>query len=115
MLSPFLAQALLILLSILGASTTKHHHIEPVRFISTPVKDHYIIQYQDGVDHLTRRNHQSEAHADSRKYAGGRYRGVVKSYSFGRFAALHVELDDTHVKKLNDSGLVSQHHLSLDS
>ena len=58
---------------------------------STPVTNHYIVQYHDHVDDITRRKHEALMHSATARH--NRYRGVMKKFTIGSFKAAHVEMD----------------------
>ncbi|KAK5658939.1 hypothetical protein OQA88_1756 [Cercophora sp. LCS_1] len=71
---------------------------------STPIPNHYIIQYKLEVDVDTRRFHELAVHRSASKF--GNYRGLIKKFDFGTFSGYHGELDAAHVQELGQSGLI---------
>ncbi|KAK3329901.1 serine protease [Apodospora peruviana] len=104
MLSSFLSKASVLLLCVAGLSTASNQNLTPSRFTSSPIKNHYIVQYRDGVDYDARYSHETQVRAAAGKF--GKYRGVIKSFNIGHFSGYHGEFDAAHVKRLNHSGLI---------
>lgn len=71
---------------------------------STPIPNHYIVQYRDTIAAGDRHRHEADIHTSASK--SGLYRGVMKKINIGPFSGYQVELDAEDVKLLNATGLV---------
>ncbi|KAK0734581.1 hypothetical protein B0T26DRAFT_76162 [Lasiosphaeria miniovina] len=81
----------------------------PVAFSNTtPIPNHYIVQYHDSVEAAARVAHLNSVHAAAVVNPAGAYRGVIKHINIGSgFSAFHGELPPEQVQQLRDDNLVS--------
>ncbi|KAK3694424.1 putative alkaline protease 1 [Podospora appendiculata] len=105
---PFVTKAASLLLLAAGVPVLADRSASsnPPAFRSTPIRNQFIIQYQDGLDPVARQTHQNQVHAVAR--ASGRYRGVIRNFAIGPFSGFHGELDAQQVAALNRSTLIKR-------
>ncbi|KAK1757858.1 peptidase S8/S53 domain-containing protein [Echria macrotheca] len=120
-----LTLAAAILLSPLQASAEPTSHsllpkppIKPIRFgPSTPIPDHYIVQYHAHVSQPDRHRHEKATHFSATEVSRTstsrgkkRYAGVKRRFSIGEFGGYHAELGQEQVDRLRKSPLVKSIH-----
>ena len=76
---------------------------------STPIPNHYIVQYHEHVEQETRRMHESEVHSVSKAFGDGQHRGVIRTFNIGRFAGYHAEFTPEHAEALRKLEIVSNY------
>ncbi|KAK3335856.1 peptidase S8/S53 domain-containing protein [Cercophora scortea] len=105
---PFITKATCLLLLAAGvqALADRSASSSPPVFRSTPIQNHFIVQYRDDLDPVARQAHQTQVHAIAR--ASGRYQGVIRNFAIGTFSGFHGELDAQQVAALNRSTLIKR-------
>ncbi|KAK3935821.1 hypothetical protein QBC46DRAFT_453175 [Diplogelasinospora grovesii] len=79
----------------------------PPQFKSTPIPNHYIVQYHDNISPAARRHHERTVHQAVTKRSNNR--GIIRTFTIGsHFQGYHGELDDEQVKALNSSGIIKR-------